>query len=153
MQLQKVQKNLLQSRGKLSQKLQRDLGIVVNSNPDPLGLALQKKLRQYQNNEERKTANQDKFKFSFMMCCAAPSSGGVSIDMTSKPMAEISREPSFSILDQDEGNLLQLVMQPSRNIAKPSNVDPDLLNPLKFLEAQPDPNPNSEDTKFSLFES
>lgn len=53
-----------------------------------------------QNSGEHKERNQ--FKFSSMICCAAPSSGGVSIDLGSRPIVGLSREPSFNILPADD---------------------------------------------------
>lgn len=69
-----------------------------------------------------------------MMCCAAPSSGNVSIDIGLKPENKIglSRQPSFTIIGglQDD-DTLQLVMQPSRNAPKQAkeidNIDPKKL--------------------------
>ena len=87
-----------------------------------------------------------------MICCAAPSSGGVSIDLSFNPIVGLSREPSFSVFPENEDDTLQLVMQPSRNAPKGNKAQEEPVNPIKMLlEASHSINPISDDTKYSLF--
>lgn len=67
-----------------------------------------------------------------MFCCAALSSGGVSLDLEKK--VGLSREPSFTILGGiNEDDTLQLVMQPSRNAKQVVGKEAEKMDPKKLL--------------------